>query len=72
MNITELLITAYDGDQVVFTSDLTPELATTVMTSTNADGETAVEAVSRQETSVFNTLVPILRELATAAACART
>lgn len=68
MNITELLVTGYNGDQVVFTSDLTPDLTTTVLTRTDADGETFVEKVESLETAAFNTLVPVLRELTAAAA----
>jgi hypothetical protein len=63
MRITELLVTGYDGDKVVFTTDLTAEGAETILTRTDADGETAVEAVSTQRSEAFGSLVETLTEL---------
>ena len=45
MNITELLVTAYDGDTPVFAIDLDPDLVTTVLTATDETG--VVEAAQR-------------------------
>jgi cellulose biosynthesis protein BcsQ len=45
MNITELLVTAYDGDKPVLAIDFDPDLITTVLTATNEAG--SVEAAQR-------------------------
>jgi len=67
MRITELLVTDYDGDKVVFTADLTPDSAATILTRTDAEGETVVEAVSRGRSRAFGSLVRTLTKLTAAA-----
>lgn len=63
MRITELLVTGYDGDKVVFTTDLTPVSAATILTGTDDDGETVVEAVSNESTRAFGSMVRTLTKL---------
>lgn len=50
MNITELLVTAYDGDMPVLAIDLDPDFITTVLTATGEAGE--VEAAHRSVVAV--------------------
>ena len=67
MRITELLVTGYDGDKIVFTSDLTPEGATTILTGTDDRGEIAVEAVSRESARAFKSVVETMTRMAASA-----
>lgn len=48
MNITELLVTGYDGDEAVFAATLTPGEAKVVLTSTDDEGGTAVDSAWEQ------------------------
>jgi hypothetical protein len=64
MNPTELLITAYDGDRALFTTSLTPEKASIILTSTDADGETIVGEAFDRTTQVFEPIVGMLVDLA--------
>jgi hypothetical protein len=59
MNVTELLVTGFDGDDPVFAITLAAGDATAVLTATAEDGETAVDAVAQRGTDVF----ALVREL---------
>jgi hypothetical protein len=65
MNLTDLLVMGYDGDQPVFTCHLTATDAATILTSTDADGDTAVEAVSSQATAAYSSVVKAMEHLVT-------
>lgn len=53
MNVTELLVTGYDGNEPVFVVNLAPNVATTVLTSTTDNGEATVDATAEQASDVF-------------------
>jgi hypothetical protein len=53
MQITELLITGYDGEDAVFAVTLAPNEANVVLTSTDDNGETVVDSAWRQATDAF-------------------
>jgi hypothetical protein len=63
MNLTELLVTAYSGDEAVFTADLMSMSAATILIKTDSDGETAVEACAERATPVFASIAEMLKEL---------
>lgn len=63
MNLTDLLVMGYDGDRPVFTCYLTASEAATILTGTDADGDTAVEAVSDQATTAYASVVEALMGL---------
>lgn len=44
LNLTELLITGYDGDEAVLAISLGPENATVALTSADGNGDTVVDA----------------------------
>lgn len=60
MKPTELLIIAYDGDRPLFTTNLTPEKACTIMTGIDQDGETVVVRGSEREAQAFEPITQIL------------
>jgi hypothetical protein len=63
MNLTELLITAYSGDDAVFTANPRPLGAATSPLKTDSDGDAAVQACSEHATPVFDSMARVLREL---------
>jgi len=63
MKPTELLITAYDGDRSLFTTNLTPERARTIVTGVDRDGDTVVAQVSEKETQAFESITQILLDV---------
>ncbi len=63
MDITELLITAYHGDDPVLAVSLSPRTATTVLTGTDLDDQITVEDMTHQSTDVFTTIRELLQGL---------
>ncbi len=63
MNITELLVTGYNGNEPVFVVTLAPNHATTVLTRADGDGDTSVESVGQQTTGVFGAVRELLEGL---------
>jgi len=63
MNVTEILITGYDGDSAVFATSLAPGRAKTVFTAEDADGQSAVDSVLDVATPAFGQLVQMLKDL---------
>lgn len=66
MNLTELLVMGYDGDRPVFACHLTAGDAATILAGTDADGDTAVEAVSSQATAAYASVVKAMEDLVAA------
>lgn len=64
MNVTELLVTGYDGDEPLFVVKLAPDEATTVRTIADEDGEATVDSVAQQATDVFASVRQLLEGLA--------
>lgn len=60
MNITELLITGYDGAAIVFATTLTADGAKVIKPGTSAEGEPVVGEAWRQATDAFTTLRDVL------------
>lgn len=56
MNLTELLITGYDGDKAVFAMTLMPDKANVVLTS----GETVVDSTQQRTTGAFTEIHELL------------
>lgn len=67
MNVTELLVTGYDGNEPLFVVKLAPDEATTVRTVTDAGGETTVDSIAKQATDVFASVRQLLEPLAAVA-----
>lgn len=63
MNLTDLLVMGYYGDRLVFTCHLTATDAATILIGTDADGDTAVEAVSHHATTAYSAVVKALEAL---------
>lgn len=64
MNITELLVTGYDGNEPLFVVKLAPGEATSVRTATDDSGETTVDSIARQTTDLFASVRELLEGLA--------
>jgi len=60
---SEVLITAYDGDNVVSATSLTPGRAKTIFTTEDADGQSTVDSVLEVVTPAFDPLLQILDDL---------
>jgi hypothetical protein len=65
MNLTELLVTGYDGDKVVLATNLTSTKAASILAATSIDNGSAVEASAALAEPAFNTLVQVLQDLTT-------
>ncbi len=63
MDITELLITAYHGDDPVLAVSLSPGTATTVLTGTDPDGHMTVQDMTLKSTDAFTTIRELLQRL---------
>jgi len=63
MKPTELLIFAYDGDRSLFTTNLTPEKARTILTGVGRDGEAVVQRGEEKETQAFEPITEILLDV---------
>ena len=65
MNITEILITGYDGDTGVFAMTSTRERSRTILTTEDADGQSRVDSVLDLDlaTTTFDDLLNLLTEL---------
>jgi hypothetical protein len=64
MNVTELLVTGFDGEKAVFAASLTPDRVATIVTSTDTAGKTTVEAAGEQTTPAFDSIRRLVEELA--------
>lgn len=64
MQVTEMLITGFDGDEPVFAVNLSSTDATMASTSTDENGETVIDDVRQQETEAFEAIWNILEQLA--------
>ncbi len=60
MKITELLITGYDGNRPIFVVNVFPETATTLLVTTDEDGEDAVAATAERTTQMFRPMKKLL------------
>lgn len=67
MNVTELLVTGYDGDEPLFAVALGPDAAMTVKTGIDGEGEAIVDSVARQSADVFVEMRDMLQDLVVAA-----
>ncbi|WP_117215353.1 hypothetical protein [Allorhizocola rhizosphaerae] len=63
MNITELLITGYDGEKAVFAVNLSSNAATMVVGTEGTRGEVIVDSVSCQPTPAFSEVWKVLQHL---------
>jgi hypothetical protein len=63
MNITEILITGYDGDSEVFATNVTGDSAKTAFTAATSGGESIVESVRETTTNALGPLVRVLEDL---------
>lgn len=53
MQCTELLVTGYDGEEVVFAVNLVPNASTVVLTHADENGVTVVDTAWSQATDAF-------------------
>lgn len=60
MKITELLITGYDGNRPIFVVNVFPETATTLLVTTDDDGEEAVAGIAERTTQMFKPMKKLL------------
>lgn len=72
MNITEILITGYDGDSGLFATSLTPGHARTILTTTDDEGNVLVDSVREQATPEFAAVREILGNLGITSASTET
>lgn len=62
MDITEILITGYDGDNEVFVASLTNDRARTIFTVADADGQSTVESVKEVNTEALATVMRLFED----------
>jgi hypothetical protein len=63
MNITELLITGYDGAAILFATTLTPEEAKVVKPGSSAEGETVVGEAWQEATDAFAAICDLMNRV---------
>jgi hypothetical protein len=63
MNVTEVLITGYDGKTTVFAASLVPGRAKMIFATEDGDGQSTVDSVFEAVTPAFDSLLDILRDL---------
>jgi acyl CoA:acetate/3-ketoacid CoA transferase alpha subunit len=63
MHVTELLITCFDGQELVSTVFLDSDTATIHTTSTDESGETVVDAARQEASDAFEAIWKILERL---------
>jgi hypothetical protein len=63
MPVNDMLITGYYGDHSVFAVNIAPGRATVVLTRTDKQGETVVDATWKQTTDAFTALRDVLDRL---------
>ncbi|HEX6683761.1 MAG TPA: hypothetical protein VF062_13240 [Candidatus Limnocylindrales bacterium] len=63
MNLTELLVTGYDGDKAVFATNLTAESAASILAATSLEDGSRVEAGVELAGPAFRTLAQALLAL---------
>ena len=68
MQITEMLITGYDGEKAVFAVSLFPDNAKAVLTKPDENGETVVDSAWRHDTDAFVVIRSLLDEIVRAPA----
>ena len=64
MNVTELLITGFDGDKAIFAASLAPNMTATIIASGEGDRETAVEICAERATPAFTSISRLVEDLA--------
>ena len=64
MNVTELLITGFDGDKAIFAASLAPNVAANIIASGDGDRETAVEVCAERATPAFASIRQLVEDLA--------
>lgn len=60
MNITELLITAYDGPAILFAATLTADEAKVIRPGTSTEGEPVVGEAWQQATDAFTAVSDLM------------
>lgn len=63
MNITELLITGYDGAAILFATTLTPDEALVMKPGTKAEGEPVVGEARQKATEAFVAVRDLMNEI---------
>jgi hypothetical protein len=63
MNITELLVTGYDGAAILFATTLTADGAKVIKTGTDAEGETVVGEAWEKATDAFTTVRDLMNDI---------
>ena len=66
MHITELLVTAYDGEEPVLAINLGPDNATVALTGRDDNGDTVVNSAWNQNSQAFVTIRRLMEDLAAA------
>lgn len=66
MHITELLVTAYNGDEPVLAINLEPDTATVAVTGTDGSGDTVVGSAWNQTSQAFAAVRQLIEDLAAA------
>lgn len=64
MNVTELLITGYDGSKPIFAVNLAPGSATVVLTSTDQNGDAVVDSTWTTASQAFTDFRGLVEDLA--------
>ncbi|GIH06656.1 hypothetical protein Rhe02_47230 [Rhizocola hellebori] len=59
MNITELLITGFDGERAVFAVNLSPDMARAIFTESDDDGQVTVDATAQYASGLFGPLAKL-------------
>lgn len=68
VQVTEMLVTGYDGEESVFVVNLVSDAATVVFTRTDDGGEAVVDSASRQASDAFVGVRDLLNGLVRASA----
>jgi hypothetical protein len=63
MNITELLITGFDGDRAMFAVNLSPDLARAIFTEPDDDGQVTVDVTAQYATGLFGPLAKLFLDM---------
>lgn len=65
MNVTEVLVNGFDGDETVFAAALSPGSEAKVLTVVDCCGSATVQTVSDVATSAFTTVQQVIEDLIT-------
>ncbi len=63
MNVTELLVTGFDGDKAIFAASLTPNMAAHIVASSDRDEDTALQVCAERAAPAFSSICRLIEDL---------